>query len=97
MKYDIIPLSDRDRRMSKMKKVKKAKKTRIHNWFKGSWSPTLQGICEGEVKFKFTYSWNLDSQVKVIDLKTKRIIEMSLDTFRTNIKTNLKDSIYVEA
>jgi len=76
--------------------MKKIKKTRIHKWFSGNWSPALQGIREGEVKFKFTYDWNLDSQVKVMDLKTKNIIEMNLDTFKASIKPNLKNSVYVE-
>lgn len=76
--------------------MKRIKKTRIHKWFRGSWSQALKGIREGEVKFKFTYNWDLDAQVQVMDLKTKNIIEMNLDTFKASIKPNLKNSVYVE-
>ena len=77
--------------------MKRFKKTRIHNWFSGSWSSALKGIREGNVKFKFTYNWDLSSQVQAMDLQTKNIIEMSLDTFKASVKPNLKAGVYVEA
>jgi hypothetical protein len=76
--------------------MKKIKKTRIHKWFSGNWSSALQGIREGEVKFKFTYNWDLDAQVQVMDVNSKTIINMNLDTFKASVKPIMKSDVYVE-
>lgn len=76
-------------------KMKMPKKNRIRKWFVGSWSPALAGLRSGDLKFRFTYNWDLSSQVEIFDFATKTYMLMNLDTFKAAVTPKLKNGVYV--
>jgi hypothetical protein len=81
--------------MSKLNKnvkkiVNKGKKTRIYDWFTGT-------VNDNTVNFRFTYSWDMNKQVLVKNIKTGTTEYMSLDNFHNTVKAEKVTDRYILA
>lgn len=71
--------------------MKKVTGYRVKKWFIG----TLIASPSIDVKFKFTYSWDMESQVEVVEIKTKKVEFMSLNQFNSMVNAKVVNHKYV--
>lgn len=71
--------------------MKKVTGKRIKKWFVG----TLIASPNVDVKFKFTYDWDMEAQVKVIELSSKKTEFMSLNQFHSLVNAKTINHKYV--
>lgn len=71
--------------------TKKVTGYRVKKWFIGA----LKASPNIDVKFKFTYNWDMESQVEVVEIKTKKVEFMSLNQFNSMVNAKVVNHKYV--